>query len=99
MTGVKWPTSVGAVITPFAGFQQTAAYRYQRHPDDPGEPVTRMRVRALLVPPGIPDFFTRRRFVDRGRVSLFGRAWSGHGQVDRVEVGVDDRWAAARLEP
>ena len=52
-----------------------------------------------MVPPGVPDFFTRHRVVDAGRVTLRGRAWSGEAPVDRVEVGVDGRWSAARLEP
>ncbi len=52
-----------------------------------------------MIPPGIPDFFTRRRYVDSGRVVLHGRAWSGHGGIERVEVGVDGGWADARLHP
>jgi DMSO/TMAO reductase YedYZ molybdopterin-dependent catalytic subunit len=99
MTSVKWLTSVEVVSRPFEGFQQAMAYRYQRDADDPGVPVTRMRVRALMVPPGIPDFFSRRRFVDHGRVRLTGRAWSGAGPVERVEVGVDGQWMAAELAP
>lgn len=99
MASVKWLTSIDVVAEPFAGYQQTPAYRYQRDADDPGEPVTRIRVRALMIPPGIPDFFSRRRVVDRGIVRLTGRAWSGHGPVERVEVGVDGRWADATLEP
>jgi DMSO/TMAO reductase YedYZ molybdopterin-dependent catalytic subunit len=97
MTSVKWLTSIEAVTEPFEGFQQASAYRYQRDADDPGEPVQRIRVRALMIPPGIPDFFTRRRVVDRGRVTLSGRAWSGNGPVERVEVAVDGRWAEATL--
>ena len=97
MTSVKWLTSIEAVSEPFDGFQQATAYRYQQDADDPGEPVQRMRVRALMVPPGIPEFFSRSRVVDRGRVALAGRAWSGNGPVDRVEVGVDGRWADATL--
>ena len=99
MTSVKWLSSIEAVREPFNGYQQNPAYRYQRDADDPGEPVDRMRVRALLVPPGIPDFFTRRRFVDAGPVRLVGRAWSGQGRIVRVEVGVDGAWADAALEP
>jgi hypothetical protein len=52
-----------------------------------------------MVPPGIPDFFTRHRVVDAGRVPLRGRAWSGQGRVERVEVGVDGTWADAQLDP
>jgi hypothetical protein len=37
--------------------------------------------------------------VDAGRVTLRGRAWSGQGAVERVEVGVGVAWADARLGP
>lgn len=97
MTSVKWLTAIGVVSEPFQGFQQAVAYRYQQDADDPGQPVSRMRVRALMIPPGIPDFFSRRRLVDRGLNTLAGRAWSGNGPVERVEVAVDGRWADATL--
>ena len=54
--------------------------------DEPGEPVTRMVPRSLMVPPGIPDFMTRERRLDPGAVELRGRAWSGWGPIERVEV-------------
>jgi DMSO/TMAO reductase YedYZ molybdopterin-dependent catalytic subunit len=99
MTSVKWLASIDVVREPFQGFQQAVAYRYQRDADDPGSPVTRMRVRALMVPPGIPDFFTRDRVVGPGPVTLSGRAWSGAGPVVRVEVSVDGEWSEAVLAP
>jgi DMSO/TMAO reductase YedYZ molybdopterin-dependent catalytic subunit len=98
MASVKWLTSIEAVTEPFAGFQQAVSYRYKRDADDPGEPVQRTRVRALMIPPGIPDYFSRRRFLDAGRVTLAGRAWSGQAAIERVEVAVDGRWAEAMLE-
>jgi DMSO/TMAO reductase YedYZ molybdopterin-dependent catalytic subunit len=97
MMHVKWLTRIEAVAAPFDGYQQRVAYWYKQGPDDPGTPVTRIRPRALLVPPGFPDFLTRRRFVERGRVPLFGRAWSGSAPIARVEVGVDDAWHDAKL--
>ncbi|HZD18115.1 MAG TPA: sulfite oxidase [Actinomycetota bacterium] len=97
MTSVKWLTRIEAVTEPFEGYQQADAYRYQRDEDDPGERVTRMRVRALMVPPGIPEFFTRERLVDAGPVPIVGRAWCGTTAVARVEFGVDDAWADAEL--
>jgi DMSO/TMAO reductase YedYZ molybdopterin-dependent catalytic subunit len=99
MTSVKWLTAIEAVAEPFAGFQQASAYRFQQDPDEPGDPVSRMRVRSLLIPPGIPDFFSRRRLVDAGLVRLGGRAWSGVAAVARVEVGIDGEWHEATLEP
>ncbi len=97
MTSVKWLTRIEAAREAFRGFQQADAYRYQRDADDPGEPVTRQRVRALMIPPGIPDFLTRHRYLDAGPVELSGRAWSGGASVTRVEVGVDGAWADAEL--
>jgi sulfane dehydrogenase subunit SoxC len=99
MTSVKWLTAIEVVTHPFEGFQQADAYRYQRDADDPGEPVTRQRVRALMIPPGFPDFFTRHRFVDAGFVRIMGRAWSGVAPIARVEVAVDGQWADAALGP
>lgn len=45
-----------------------------------------IRVRALMLPPGIPDFVTRTRVVPAGRVTLTGTAWAGRRSVKRVEV-------------
>jgi sulfane dehydrogenase subunit SoxC len=99
MASVKWLRDIEVTTTSFDGFQQQVAYRYQAHGDDPGEPVTRIRVRAMMTPPGVPDFFTRERFVEAGTVPLTGRAWSGNGPVERVEVAVDGVWADAELAP
>ena len=99
MTSVKWLRRIEAVAEPFQGYQQATAYHYREDGDDPGMPVQRIRVRALMAPPGIPDFFTRRRLLDTGRVTLHGRAWGGRGPVRRVEVGVDGVWGEATLEP
>ncbi|MFD8575120.1 sulfite oxidase [Streptomyces virginiae] len=93
MAHVKWLRDITLVDAPFTGFQQSVAYRYRwsaDDPDDPGEPVTRIAPRALMAPPGFPDFMSRTRVVRPGPVRLHGRAWSGHGAVARVEVSADD---------
>jgi DMSO/TMAO reductase YedYZ molybdopterin-dependent catalytic subunit len=97
MTSVKWLTSIDAVREPFTGYQQTTAYWYKSEAEDKGTPVDRIRVRSLMVPPGVPDFFSRRRLVDAGEVDLVGRAWSGVAPIARVEVGVDGTWSDAQL--
>jgi sulfane dehydrogenase subunit SoxC len=98
MTSVKWLTAIEAVAEPFRGFQMES-YRVRQQPGDEGEPVTRMYPRSLLLPPGFPDFLTRRRFVDVGRHVLQGRAWSGWGPIERVEVSSDGgaSWADAEF--
>ncbi|HEX2027269.1 MAG TPA: molybdopterin-dependent oxidoreductase [Nitriliruptorales bacterium] len=89
MASVKWLTAIDAVDTPFHGYQQATAYRLRTDPDDDGIPVQRIAVRSLMIPPGIPDFLTRRRLVRGGPCELQGRAWSGAGAITRVEVSVD----------
>ena len=98
MTSVKWLRSITAVDQPFDGFQMWA-YRLRQREEDEGTPVTRIMPRALMIPPGFPEFFSRSRIVDAGLVTLQGRAWSGWGTVSRVDVSVDggDSWTEARL--
>lgn len=98
MASVKWLSAIKVVTKPFEGYQQAVAYRYQQNADDAGAPVTRIKVRSLMLPPGVPDFFTRRRVLAAGPVMLTGRAWSGRAAVARVDVGIDGKWAPAHLE-
>ncbi len=99
MTSVKWLERIEAIGAPFQGYQM-GAYRYRQTADDPGDSVSLMRVRALMVPPGIPDFMTRNRLVKAGSVTLTGRAWAGRSGISRVEVSVDSgsTWLEAQLE-
>jgi hypothetical protein len=61
----------------------------------------RMQPRSLMIPPGVPDFMTRERHLEAGPVTLTGRAWSGNGPIERVEVSTDDgsSFSAAVLDP
>ena len=98
MTSVKWLSRVEAVTEPFSGYHQAFAYQYQQSDEDPGEPVTRMRPRALMIPPGFPDFPERRRYLDSGSVTIRGRAWSGAAPITAVEVAIDGEWSDATLD-
>ena len=100
MAHVKWLRTIAVLDHAFEGFQNAVAYRLRQHAGDPGEPVTRINPRALVVPPGFPDFQTRARVLRPGAVTLEGRAWSGWAAVERVEVSVDDgtSWHSADLE-
>ena len=100
MTNVKWLERIEVIDRPFDGFQQVRTYVYRQSADDPGVPVTTMRVKSLMVPPGIPDWYSRHRLVERGAVELFGRAWSGSGvPIAKVEIAVDGHWHTAAIEP
>jgi hypothetical protein len=98
---MKWLRDITLTDTPFGGFQQAVAYRLRQHPGDVGDPVERIAPRALMVPPGFPDFMSRTRVVRPGSVRLEGRAWSGHAPVAVVEVTDDGgrSWLPAELEP
>ncbi|MGH3878154.1 MAG: sulfite oxidase [Actinophytocola sp.] len=101
MAHVKWLRDIAVLPSRFTGYQNAVAYRLRADADDPGVPVSRIQPRALVVPPGFPDFMTRRRIVDAGAVELFGRAWSGRAPVVGVELSVDDglTWTPAALGP
>jgi sulfane dehydrogenase subunit SoxC len=99
MAHVKWLRDITVLDRPFDGFQNVTAYRLKTG-DEPGEPVTRIRPRALMAPPGFPDFMSRVRVVDVGEHRLEGRAWAGGAAVARVEVSVDggSTWQYAALD-
>ncbi|MBK1786689.1 sulfite oxidase [Prauserella cavernicola] len=101
MAHVKWLRSIEVTESRFTGYQNAVAYVTRRRADEEGEPVTRIAPRALLVPPGFPDFQTRQRVVRPGPVRLTGRAWSGRAPLAGVEVSTDGgaTWARARLDP
>ena len=71
MAHVKWLTDITVIDSAFTGFQQDVAYQLRVDPHEPGVPVTRMEPRALVIPPGWPDFMTRTRFLHPGR-SAYG---------------------------
>ncbi|MGH3371957.1 MAG: sulfite oxidase [Nocardioidaceae bacterium] len=90
MAHVKWLCDIEVLDHRFEGFQNEVAYRLRQDPDERGTPVTRIEPRALLVPPGFPDFMSRARIARPGTLPMEGRAWSGWGRVTRVEVSADD---------
>jgi sulfane dehydrogenase subunit SoxC len=101
MTQVKWLTRITAVAEPFTGYQQAQAYRLRRDEDDPGEPLSRIFPRALMIPPGLASFPERERSLAAGPTTVEGRAWSGWAPVETVEVSVDAgaTWEGAELDP
>ena len=99
MANVKWLARITLLDRPFEGYQQAPAYRLRQSPEERGQAVTRMEPRSLMIPPGIPNFSNRERLLELGPTAIRGRAWSGHGPIERVEVSADggSTWADARL--
>ncbi len=98
MANVKWLERIEAIDRAFDGVQQALSYRFRSVAGEKGVPCTLMRVNSLMAPPGIPDYFGRRRTVDAGTVEILGRAWSGDGEVTRIEFAIDGAWRDATLE-
>lgn len=100
MAQVKWLTRITTVAEPFNGFQMRA-YRRRQQRGEEGSALTRMEPRALLIPPGFPDFMSRTRVVRPGRIAIEGRAWSGWAPVEGVEISIDggQTWMDTSLEP
>ncbi len=95
MASVKWLTRVSALTEPFQGHFQTSSYVYRGEEGTPDEtPVTRIRVRALIARPQNGEN------VPPDGCTIRGAAWSGHGDVVRVEISDDggDSWREAKLE-
>lgn len=100
MASVKWLSRIEAVTQPFQGYQQVGTYVYRKSADVPGVPCTHMRVKSLMVPPGVPVWYWRSRFVEKGPVEIIGRAWSGGGiAIAKVEFACDGVWQEADLDP
>ena len=101
MASVKWLSEITAVAQPFEGHQMLKSYRLRQESDEPGTPLNLIAVRSLMAPPGIPEFASRRRHVPAGGCRVTGRAWSGAGRIERVEVSADlgQTWADAQVDP
>jgi len=99
MASVKWLRRIEVLEHAFDGLQQAGSYHFKTSALDPGVPCRRIRVNSAILPPGIPDFYTRQRTLDAGLVRVSGRAWSGEAPIRRVELAIDGRWHDAELQP
>ncbi|HEU0248181.1 MAG TPA: sulfite oxidase, partial [Gaiellaceae bacterium] len=99
MTSVKWLARISLLDAPFDGYQMRHSYRVRLDEDEPGDPITLIAPRSLMIPPGIPEFTSRARVVEAGTRELQGRAWSGESEVVAVDVSTDggETWSSAEL--
>ncbi|HWI39414.1 MAG TPA: sulfite oxidase [Burkholderiales bacterium] len=97
MASIKWLERIELLESPFDGYQQVTGYQYKKREGEDGVPVRHMKVKSLIAPPGIPDWYTGRRLVEAGAATIEGRAWSSV-PVKRVEFAVDREWREAELE-
>lgn len=99
MASVKWLTSIEVTAGGWWGHQMDT-YSFKRTANDPAAvPLRQLPVRALMAPPGCPDFVSRTRLVSPGTVHIQGRAWAGAVDLERVEFSCDNgsSWQPAVL--
>ena len=93
---VKWVEELEVMRTMPKPFYQTEYFVYGESAQDPNRPpLTAMGVRNIITQPLDED-----SPLPRGSHMIRGRAWSGIGAIDRVEVSVDGgkTWSDAHLE-
>lgn len=90
MASVKWVTRIEVLRTPFVGYFQRQRYVFDIDGDI--SPVDRMRVKSIISSPADGSQCSR-------SVRVSGWAWSGHGTITRVDLGLDggDHWMPATL--
>lgn len=93
MASVKWVTRISALTHHFDGYFQRQRYVFEE-PGRATTPVTRMRVKSIIVSPA------EGAKVERGSMEVTGWAWSGNGRITRVEVAVNEggEWREAELQ-
>ncbi|MHB8604658.1 MAG: sulfite oxidase [Thermoplasmatota archaeon] len=90
VASVKWLVALELITRPFEGYYQRERYTYAGWRD--ARPVTNARVKSALVPPQAARIGQP--------VMLLGRAWSGDGEIVRVELSTDggQTWNDATLD-
>jgi DMSO/TMAO reductase YedYZ molybdopterin-dependent catalytic subunit len=93
MASVKWVERLDAIDAPFDGYYQANRYIYDLDDGARPRPVTAMRVKSLIV------FPSPGAVIPEGPITVQGKAWSGGGDIVRVEVAIDggEEWHEARL--
>jgi DMSO/TMAO reductase YedYZ molybdopterin-dependent catalytic subunit len=96
VSSVKWLTRIVVTDQPFRGFFQSVDYTYWDRPYGVPiqHPITELSVKAQIARPAGQEV------VPAGKpYRIFGAAWTGEADVERVEVSTDGgrSWSAARL--
>ena len=93
VASVKWLTKIEVLAEPFRGWFQTEQYVYSDAGKQHVEPVSQMRVKSLIVEPREDAVLRHGRSY-----AVSGLAWSGFGEVTKVEVRFNDsHWRTANL--
>ena len=96
MASVKWLTHIRVEDQPFDGFFQSRRYVVINEGVESSlerEPVTRLKVKSVITSPRHGEV------IQPGPTFIRGFAWSGEGEVEKVELSTDGgrNWQEAQL--
>ena len=96
MASVKWLRRIQVLEEPYDGFFQSRRYVHINEGEtarQPWRPVTSVRVKSLITHPRHGEV------VRPGHYTVRGMAWSGEGEIAKVEISVggEGRWREAHL--
>jgi DMSO/TMAO reductase YedYZ molybdopterin-dependent catalytic subunit len=96
MASVKWLSRITVTDKPFNGYWQTFQYSYwDRGGGKPVmRPITEMQVKSAIARPAFHE-----RITAGNPYRVYGAAWAGESQVDKVEVSTNggSSWKPAKL--
>jgi DMSO/TMAO reductase YedYZ molybdopterin-dependent catalytic subunit len=96
MASVKWLERIIVTAQPFNGYYQTLDYAYwaQRNGLPELVPLSVMQIKAEIAQPAPGE-----KVPGNANVKVRGAAWTGHGEITRVEVSTDAgaNWNDAKL--
>jgi DMSO/TMAO reductase YedYZ molybdopterin-dependent catalytic subunit len=93
IASVKWPVHIEVLNTPFQGYWNVERYIMVDGNGRTLRSVREMPVKSVIAWP------VEGGVVRPGTHTVYGFAWSGFGQIERVDVSADDQrtWSQARL--
>jgi DMSO/TMAO reductase YedYZ molybdopterin-dependent catalytic subunit len=96
MASIKWLQRIIVVDRPFNGYYQTLDYAYWNRRGDFAEltPLAQMQIKAEISRPAPGE-----TVAANAKVTIRGAAWTGTGEITRVEVSTDAgaSWREAKL--
>ena len=98
MASVKWLDRIEVLDRPFDGFQQGRYLYLSKESGEAGTPVTTIRVKSLMVPPGLPDWHPVIAFSSVGPCNWLAGPGLGRGSLLRrsksllTASGVQQLW-------
>jgi DMSO/TMAO reductase YedYZ molybdopterin-dependent catalytic subunit len=96
VASIKWLQRIIVTDRPFNGYYQTIDYAFWKHNGEHAElvPLQEMQTKAEIAQPKEGEVVAA-----DANVRVHGAAWSGEGEVTKVEVSLDDgaSWIEAKL--